>query len=526
MTPSKQQAAIYDWVRNGRGNALIVAVAGAGKTTTLIEATALMRGRVALAAYNKKIATEIQAKIEAKQITNAKASTFHAFGYSAWRRVAPKAKVDAKKITDLLRTEKCPSEYEAFITSLVSLARQSCIGVTCSLDHKAAWMEIIDHHDLKQHLADASATYKVWDTETTFTEIPTLDHAIDWAIWILKASIENALEVIDFDDMIYMPLYKNCRMYQYDWVLIDEAQDSNPARRTLARKMLAPGGRLIAVGDPAQAIYGFTGADNDALDIIRQEFGCIDLPLTVSYRCPIAVVDVAREYNAIIEPHESAPRGTVLSGEFEDYFGSEVLHKEEFCGDTAILCRNTNPLIKIAYTLLKADIPCHVEGRDIGASLVKLASRWKRIKNLQLMADKIREYRDSQIVKLMTAKKETQADSVADRCDALLAIIEGMPTSATTDDLRYKIENLFRDSQPGSTLDCTLSTIHKSKGREWETVYWLGRDRYQPSKYARQDWQIDQEFNLMYVAATRSKDRLVLVNAPQQTDQPREDLGV
>jgi superfamily I DNA/RNA helicase len=58
----------------------------------------------------------------------------------------------------------------------------------------------------------------------------------------------------------------------------------------------------------------------------------------------------------------------------------------------------------------------------------------------------------------------------------------------------------------------TLSSIHKSKGREWRRVFWLGMAAFQPSKYARKDWQIVQERNLQYVAGTRAMAELVHVH--------------
>jgi DNA helicase-2/ATP-dependent DNA helicase PcrA len=61
--------------------------------------------------------------------------------------------------------------------------------------------------------------------------------------------------------MIYLPLLLNLPLSTYDNVLIDEAQDINATRRELAFRSIKAGGRIIAVGDPNQAIYGFTGAD-------------------------------------------------------------------------------------------------------------------------------------------------------------------------------------------------------------------------------------------------------------------------
>ena len=69
---------------------------------------------------------------------------------------------------------------------------------------------------------------------------------------------------------------------------------------------------------------------------------------------------------------------------------------------------------------------------------------------------------------------------------------------------------MFGDTKDGEKARVlTLSTIHKSKGREWDRVFILGRTRYLPSPWARKEWQQLQEKNLEYVALTRAKDTLV-----------------
>jgi len=49
--------------------------------------------------------------------------------------------------------------------------------------------------------------------------------------------------------------------------------------------------------------------------------------------------------------------------------------------------------------------------------------------------------------------------------------------------------------------------VHKAKGLEWLRVFILDRDRM-PSRWARRDWQVQQEENLIYVAYTRAKEEL------------------
>src|SRR5690606_18120963 len=103
------------------------------------------------------------------------------------------------------------------------------------------------------------------------------------------------------------------RVREFDNVLVDEAQDLNVAQRILIRRMLKEGGRLIAVGDPRQAIYGFRGADSDSFRLIGEEFNATDLPLTVTFRCPKAVVAQAQRYVSHIQAHETAPEGEVIT---------------------------------------------------------------------------------------------------------------------------------------------------------------------------------------------------------------------
>jgi DNA helicase-2/ATP-dependent DNA helicase PcrA len=68
-----------------------------------------------------------------------------------------------------------------------------------------------------------------------------------------------------------------------------------------------------------------------------------------------------------------------------------------------------------------------------------------------------------------------------------------------------EIDKIFGDNVGKECV--LLSTIHKSKGREWDKVLWLQTG---PSPWAKQDWEIEQEVNLCYVATTRAKKELVL----------------
>lgn len=500
--PSPQQQAIFDWITNGSGNLIVRAVAGAGKTTTMVEGCLLMSGSVALAAYNKAISVEIGKKLSLRG-SRAFAGTFHSFGFRSWRRAAPNVVTDKDKIWKIIDSMDVPENLRGFTSKMVSFARQRAVGVLTPLHDYNAWRSIVDHYDLEEALSSSTLKASVIDE--------LVEEGISLSQQILQRSNDACYEVIDFDDMIYAPLIHGARVYQNDWVLVDEAQDTNPARRALAKKMLKPGGRAIWVGDDYQAIYGFTGADNDSMEIIRREFSCQTLPLTVTYRCPKKIVAHARQWVSHIEAHESAPEGELIQKE-ADFFTTATI--EELDAQSAVLCRYTKPLVTLAFQLIKRRIPCHVEGRDIGTSLIQLTKKWKSAKFPSMLRDRLTKYKDREVQKYMSKGQEQKAESVADRVDTLLVIIDSLgPEEQTMEALRSTIEALFENTpegQPARSL--SLCTVHRSKGREWNRVYLLGRSQLMPSKFARQEWQMKQEVNLIYVAVTRAKQTLVEVS--------------
>lgn len=505
-TPSPQQAAVIEWVRNGSGSAFVEAVAGAGKTTTLINALGKCRGYISFAAYNKKIADEIKMKVADRSNPKSdnydpevaalgsklRVGTFHSFGFGAWRRANEKVRVaDGHEKTDMM-IERLQIEkgLRTFVPKLISLAKQGGAGLLWQIDDDSHWYAIIDHHDMIEDL-------ETDDPEAIRRAVKLAQEGIRW-------HREVGADIIDFDDMIWLPTVTGLKLFQVDWVFVDEAQDTNPIRRALARKMLKTNGRAVWVGDRHQAIYGFTGADNDAVDHIIRDFKCASLPLTVTFRCPQAVVAEAQTVVSHIQAHEMAPQG-IVNGTHEAEFMKTA---ETLKASDAILCRNTKPLVSMAYSLIKRGVACHVEGRDIGLGLIKLVNRFDARSSDELL-DKLDVYAQAQTEKLIAKGREGQAQALADRVETIHVIAEGC---CDADCIRTKIMNLFQDSEHERKPTLTLSTVHKSKGREWQRVFILGRNMYMPSKWARQQWQQEQEANLIYVAITRSQNELVYID--------------
>lgn len=493
LQASPQQAAFYNWVRTGSGSCVLVAVAGAGKTSTIINSLSMMSGDVFFGAYNKAIAEELKARVPSSSAANIDVSTMHAVGFRFWRRVAPRVTIDQDKCRKIFRAASDVhthyKQLESPVLKLVSLAKQAGLGVLKSANN-GAFAGLVDHHDIEcpEFVIDGQVRRNGTDL------------VIGLAKKTLARSTETDHDVIDYDDMIFAPLFHNAKVWEHDWVLIDEAQDTNATRRALALRMLKRGGRLVAVGDPHQAIYGFTGADSDALNLIRDAVGAVEMPLTTTFRCPTSVVQVAQQWVAHIHAAATAPAGLVIKGELDKL--SDLVKP----GD-AVLCRFTAPLITNVYALIAKGIPAKVEGREIGAGLKALATRWKTesLTTLQTYLDTLLE---TESAKLRAKEKESKAVALEDKVRCLGVLIrraKEKDPKASVPALLAEIDGLFGDQ----VRDCVVfSTIHKAKGREWNRVVWIQTG---PSPWARKEWERQQEANLCYVAVTRSKNELVLV---------------
>jgi superfamily I DNA/RNA helicase len=493
MQWSPQQAAFLDWAVEGKGSVVLEAVAGAGKTTVLMEAGKLMPGQVAYMAYNRKIVDEAKAKLAAAGVDWKKmqANTAHGFGFAAYRKFRPNVRVDDKKtyavIDRTLTGQPHPlAPWFAVIVQLVSLAKQSAYGIAGPADDYHAWTTMAEHFD-------------VFDEDDGAPRKKVIEAAMD----VLARSSED-YDVIDFDDMIYMPLLHRCKFWQFDVVMVDEAQDTNAARRALVRTMVRKGGRVVAVGDRHQAIYGFTGADADALDLIARDHSCSRMPLTVSYRCPQSVVAFARKWVSHIEAAPTAPEGEVSSTTLADF-----MRRNDLDSGAAVLSRTNKPLAQLAFRLIRQRTPCRVEGRDVAEGIKKLMTRWK-VSSLDALETKLEVYLARETTKLLAAKKEAKLAYVEDAVETVRVVIDQcrLEGKHKVSDATDHVDAIFGDNVRDVL---TLSSIHKAKGREWPRVFWLDRAGTCPNKWARQEWQLGQETNLCYVAATRAQQQLIEV---------------
>lgn len=477
---STYQQAIFNFVADqSAGNGIVEAVAGSGKTTTIVEALKKARGATIFLAFNKSIAEELKAR-------GVNARTFHSLTYGPVMQARGQRNPEMNKLRKLCDEHMTGEEvrlYATFACKLVGLARQ--VGIGCLVrDTAEAWIDICAHHDIEPD-----------NEEAEFGRgIELARNLLDWS---------NASKLVDFDDMLYFAVKDGISLPKFDFVFVDEAQDTNAIQRAILRKIMRKGARLVAVGDPAQAIYGFRGADSNSLNLIAEEFNCTRLPLTITYRCPQAVVNYAQQWVGHIQAADNAPQG----------FVEELGNKWEpsmFRANDLVVCRKTAPLIQLAYSFIRSRKPVTVMGREIGQGLKSLIKKMNA-KGIDHLAKKLEDYRDREIEKARAKADDAKIDALEDKVGSLLFLIETLgENQRTIPMLEKEIDNLFADK----TNATIFATIHKSKGLEADRVFWLERSQC-PAQWARQDWQREQEINLCYVAATRAKQGLFTMELSQ-----------
>jgi len=277
MIPSPEQQHIYDTVPQATGNYIIVASAGSGKTTVIrhlvrsIPATT----SILVLAFNKSAEEQLTTTLP----PTADCMTFHKHGLNAMRSLGGRIKIDGNKVSWLLKDHLADDKkyYRSrHNCKVVDLAKNAGVGlfVPNSPEH---YHEIIAHHELTE------------------------DYDIQLCMKLLELSNADTKRV-DFSDMLYLPLLLKLRFPRYRLVFVDEAQDTNALQRAI---LLQTADRLVAVGDPSQAIYGFRGADHNAMAELQRAFSAQILPLSVSFRCSQRVVELAQRYDSGISLNAS-----------------------------------------------------------------------------------------------------------------------------------------------------------------------------------------------------------------------------
>jgi len=435
--------------------------------------------------------------------------TLNGLGHRAWTRAVGPVTLDERKlgriITEIAKsthTELAEDEWNQ-TRQLATFAMQAGLipdffpirGFV--VDSPAVWRDLALDNDIEPACAELA--------RETLIESIKLGHGA-----------EGRKATISFDDQIYLPTMFSGAFQPFPLVMVDEAQDLSPLQHAMIRKS-CPKGRLIVVGDPKQAIYGWRGADSSSMETLRElRQDWIDLPLTLTFRCPKAVVARQQEHAPGYRAAERNLEGKILdlragledSETYEGWTWNSIPTE----GSTAVLCRNNAPLLSLALKLLSRHIGVVMLGRDIGKGLIALAKKILPEQNLASAQciKLIIDWRDREVSLAKANEKQHRISGIEDRAECLLAVLEHVDTAGA---LQAKLKELFSRERG----QVTLASGHRSKGLEWQHVVHLDPFRI-PSKYAKRaaaagyPAQLEQEYNLRYVIETRAKETLILAN--------------
>lgn len=505
MKYSEYQEAIFRSAREDKDNIAISAAAGSGKTFTIVEiAKMLPRGQKAIfLAFNSHIKKELQARLPAW----IEAKTFHALGYSALAGALPRGlrpnAIDNGNKTRNKCFETIKERHPDFKWDQIK-SKSAIVNDIC----EKARNTLIDYRNVDS-VTEMCVQFGIEIDKYDIVELTNLaSEIIEWGVDHFYRTGE-----CDFTEMLYITYKDKLKVPKFAMMLIDECQDMNPLQIEMINMCADQGTRVIMVGDPYQAIYGFTGALSDSFDRLRESFKAKEMPLSICYRCPISHIKVARTIDG--NRTEWAPNA--IEGKLEYILQDKI--PEVARSQDLIICRLTAPLLSIAVKLIARKVGAVVLGRNIGEQLTKYIDdvmkqgygetdepSWADFiprleSHTHSLRDKIAKQRNPEFQLEMLNDKE--------ECIKTCYTSPGFDTT-TMDGFKHTLASLFSDKRQM----VTLATVHRVKGLEADRVFVIvdkGGAELMPLRWKGQlDWQFRQELNIAYVAYTRAKQEMYI----------------
>lgn len=439
-----------------------------GKTSTLemIEQAVDVRPILYLV-FNKRNAEEA----EERMLSTTTVRTFNSLGHRIWAKACAKnqLRVDPKKSAELLReiikeVKDRPTQgliWSVFWEVIHAVGMAKAVGYVPEEKYQNA-----------QRLIDRAGFHSSLEEDPDDFTSDLIDALL---IRSIKASYDGW---IDYNDQLYMPALFGGTYPRFPLVMVDECQDLSPINHAMLSKLLAKG-RLCAVGDRWQNIYGFRGAKAHSIEDLVATYSCQQADLSVSFRCPSEIVKAARwrvpNFKWIKEGgHAEALRSLVVAS---------------MPDNATVICRNNAPALRCAFGLLSSGRSVSIAGSDIGPKLIAMM---KKLGDGNLSKSTVLGLIDDWEAEKLAKESITASDMAA--CMRIFA-----NHGNTLDTAISYAEHLF--AQKGSIR---LLTGHKAKGLEFDTVYFLDPHLCGDG---------EQDLNLRYVIQTRSKDRLFEIDS-------------
>jgi len=556
MKHTDEQLNIFRFVKEEKGHGIIDAVAGAGKTTTIMECAKYVEDKkdVLFCAFNNSIASEIAKKFHEKGFMEITVKTMHALGRSILQENNSSGlpiTLREDKYRELLKNEELLERVKPFFENI---ARINDYDIN-PFDERQKFALNNLYTKIRGKLLEINQKFRATltqDTIESFRELVT-HYGIFNEVELKKKDFQKELDsyfeahrilleegnelsartmMIDFTDMLYLPYkWKQEPSRKYNFLFIDECQDLSKSQLGIAMKYGKRTGRIMAVGDPRQSIYGFTGADIESFGNIQKITSAQSLPLTECFRCPGDVVRLAQQIRADIKGNK--PDSNKIS---RIHFGEIV--KLAKPGDL-IISRFREPILVLVFNFIDSNIKVHIhedEAREIINEIKSIFKQEELSTIISYLPKKFESISEAVYSRWMWIVNKN-ASAIIDSKERTLYIDEQKDIleqklrflnrkyelwnaeCRTITDILRKIKEFI--SAPSDSIK--LSTIHRAKGLENDRVFILGYDELPFKRLYQKDWEKIQELNLKYVAITRSLDTLYLIEKTSQ--QVVEDEG-
>ncbi|MGB0190675.1 MAG: ATP-dependent DNA helicase UvrD2, partial [Nocardioides sp.] len=326
---------------------------------------------------------------------------------------------------------------------------------------------------------------------------------------------------------------------QYKWFVVDEFQDVSPLQSALLDLWLGGRDEICVVGDPAQTIYSFAGANADYLrDFPRKFAGTTSVELVRNYRSTPQIVQTASTLLAGTPSQGVALRSQQPAGSPVDFAPQpdEVAEAEATAAHILELKKAGHPLGEIAVlfrinaqseafeeALTARKIPYVVRGAGRFFERPEVREAVTRIRGAARSApgeDLVETVRSTLAGMGWTSVPPTARGQTRDRWESWQALVDQAEEFAAgdgtghDDPLNAFVDDLDRRAaeQHAPVADgVTLATFHAAKGLEWDAVFCVGlQDGTLPITYAETPAQVEEERRLLYVGVTRARRELRL----------------
>lgn len=524
-----EQLAIFEHVKKGDQNLCIKAYAGSAKSTTILHCIPHTKPNehCLFVAFNKTIAKEISNKLIEMNIptTKATAKTLHSVGYSLVRSKFGHVQLDehkykniytnivSKLIEEMKESRKYPEwilrkmEYTILsVPMLVNITKfmRYCLVEDVTIKNIQQLADHFSINEVFEFLDDITENKESYDKKHINPEELVLN--------VLSEGLELGCDfdnypVIDFEDMIYIPVKFEIKSLSHpDWILIDECQDLNTCQVALVTNcIIGKSTRAISVGDPNQAIYGFSGARNDSFSYVKDQLAAKELTLSICFRCPKKHIEKAQQIVGGIKPYENAKDGTIATIDT-----AQMVEKASV--GSYVLARKTATVVSIFFQFVAKRKPAVVLGRDFSKRIISQVKNINKKYEIQFFIKGVHSYFKPLIDALDKdqASKRIQLEDMKYCLEILWEEIQPVNYDGFIDEIS-KIFSHKDDEDTKSSVKnkVILSVVHRVKGLEANNIY-IAEEI--PLKWqGQQEWQYQQEKNLEYVALTRSKDALYFV---------------